>query len=186
VTDPHPARPTRRALVAYAAAWIVTGAVTAAVLILALRGCADDQLPPLKRADLADAARDGRCRLARVTDRRPGNPPAAGNPAGEPARAGVYDETLPDGPLVRAVRRGIIVVQYRPPIDDAHLDQLRLIHAAVPKATIVAPNGTRMPFALAALGWRRLLGCARVSAASLEAVRLFRARNVGRGPDEGP
>jgi hypothetical protein len=179
-------RPSRRALASYAAAWVLTGAVTATLLILILRGCSAQELPPLRRTEISDAARDGRCVLSRVSDRRPGNPPAGGRPAGTPARSGVYDAPPSTPRLVAAQRRGVVVIHYRPPIDQDRLDQLRLIQEVVPRATIVTPNETKMPYVLAAVAWHRSIGCRTLSTAALEAVRLFRARNFGRGPDAGP
>ena len=53
----------------------------------------------------------------------------------------------------------------------------------IPAGTILAPNGTRMPYALAVTAYRRLLGCPRVTPATLDAVQLFRGRFVGGGPE---
>jgi hypothetical protein len=81
------------------------------------------------------------------------------------------------------MRHGIVVIQYRPGLSAGLLDVLTALQSAVPKGTIVAPNATRMPYEVAATAWRRVLGCPRLDATTIDAVRLFRGRFVGSTPD---
>ena len=170
----------------FAVAWAVVGLVVAVALIAALRGVRDRTLPPLRQTQLSVAAHRAGCHLMRATDRRPGNPPAAGAALGAPARPAVYDRAPAADALLSAVRHGVIVVHYRPPLDVDLTDELRALQALVPKGTIVTPNATHMAYRVAAVGWHRLLGCSRLTAATIDAIRLFRARNLGRGPDGPP
>jgi hypothetical protein len=100
-----------------------------------------------------------------------------------PARPGVYEEPPGGEALTAAMRRGIVVIQYRPGLGDSQREELHILQKALPQGTVVTPNDTAMPFQLAATAYRRLLGCRRYSADALEAVRLFQGRYLGRGPD---
>jgi hypothetical protein len=172
-----------RALARYAAGWLVAGIATAVLLIAGLRGCSREALPPLKQANLDHAVRDAGCRLIRADARHPGNPPAYGRRLGAAARPGFYDRPPELAGLMAAVRRGVVVVHFRAPLDDTEREDLHLYRDIVPQGTIVTANPTRMPYRVAAVAWRSVLGCPRMSAATLEALRLFRARNLGQGPD---
>jgi hypothetical protein len=76
----------------------------------------------------------------------------------------------------------VIVVQFR----DLESDDVDLLHdfqQALPDGTIVVPNDTDMPFAVAVTAYRRLLGCTELNQSSVDAIQLFRGRFVGSGPD---
>jgi hypothetical protein len=175
----------RRAAAAYALAWLV-GAGLAVGLVFAVFGDGDSgevSLPPVHATELEQAAADGRCELRRA---RPGeqlNPPVDGPAAARPAVAGFYEHPLPAQSLVAAQRNGIVVIQFRANLGDEIKRQLQKLQAAVPKGTIVAPNGTGMRFGIAVTAYRRLLGCTHISEQVLDAVRLFRGRYLGGGPD---
>ncbi len=173
----------RSGLLLYAVGWVVAGAAVAALLVWVVEDDDSVTLPPVKQTQLEAAARAARCELRRA---RPGemlNPPVDGPRITEPLRPGVYDEPGDLDSVVAAVRRGVIVVHYRPDLPETRVEQLSDLQRAVPEGTIVVPNATRMPFEVAVTGWRRLLGCRRFSDASIDAVRLFRGRFIGRGPD---
>lgn len=172
-------------LLRYVFVWVLAGAALVAVAAALLRpGSEDDpvSLPPVREVGLAPAARAAGCELRTPRTTTAFNPVAEG-PRGSPARPGVYDPAPPASAIVAALRRGVIVIQYRPGIDDEYLDLLEDIQRSVPEGTIVAPNETRMPYEIAVTGWRRLLGCRRATERTLDAMRLFRGRYLGRGPD---
>jgi len=177
-------RSTRGAVVTYAAGWLVAAAVIVAVLLAVLDGEEPEEVlvPPVYETQLAEAAREAGCELRRA---RPGerlNPPVAGGIGALPARPGFYDESPGTSALVAALREGVVVIQFRD-LDGSAIDLLRTVQAAIPEGTIVAPNETRMPFAVAVTAYRRLLGCRDLSDASVDAIQLFRGRFVGSGPD---
>jgi hypothetical protein len=184
--SPHPeaARPVvGRALVLYAAAWVVTGSLVAAAILIALPGgdASAPALPPVQQTELTLAAHDAGCEL------RSGAGPArfdlsAQGPPAQPAATRVYEEAPPAAALTGALRRGVVVISYRPNVPEQQRDELRTVQTAVPHGTIVTPND-RMPFMIAATAWRRQLRCRRVGRATLDAVRLFRGRYLGSGPD---
>jgi hypothetical protein len=163
---------------------MTAAAIVAVLAILALDGADEHQvaLPPLRATKLETAARDARCEFTRARRGQRLDPPVDGAPASRPAAPGVYDAP-PDAPsLLASLRRGIIVVHVRADVPDAAFAALAEIQQAVPEGTIVtrAAPGTR--FQVAVTAYRRLLGCPRLSAQTLDAVRLFRGRFVGTGP----
>lgn len=181
-------RTSRRALTLYVAGWLAAGTIAGAALLVAVGsgdgdgdGNADVSLPPVQQTDLRVAAVGAGCVLRAGPSRRRDEPPVDGGPA-PPAAAGYYDAAPPTARLVGAMRRGVVVISYRPDVAQEHRKRLRALQRAVPQGTIVAPNAG-MRFAIAVTAWRRLLGCRRIGAGTLDALRLFRGRFVGSGPD---
>jgi hypothetical protein len=174
----------RVATLAYVVVWLVAAAIVIGVLLVVLDGGTTDEvsLPPVHETELAQAARAAGCELRRAHDGERLNPDVAGGIGVIPARPGVYEKSPGAPALVGALRNGVIVIQFRD-LDGSDVDQLRTLQEAVPAGTIVAPNDTRMPFAVAVTAYRRLLGCPRMSPQSIEAITLFRGRFVGTGPD---
>ena len=174
----------RGAAVAYAVAWLVAAGIVVGI-VFAIFGNGDEtvSLPPIRETELTDAASNSRCELR--TDGRGErlNPPVNGPAGGRAAQPGVYDKPVATAELTAALRRGIIVIQFRADLDDDVVKALKTLQEAVPEGTIVAPDGTGMRFDVTALAYRRLLGCPRFSTASLDAIRLFQGRFLGSGPD---
>jgi hypothetical protein len=181
----HDARPAGRAVIAYAAAWLVAvGAVVGVVFAVFGGDDADTvSVPPVRETQLADAAGQNRCQLRSATVGERLNPPVDGPAGVAPAKAGFYDEPVASAALTAALRHGIVVIQYRAGLSDQRLDALKTLQEAAPTGTIVAPNGTGMHFELAVTAYRRLLGCPRFTDRALDAVQLFRGRFVGSGPE---
>jgi len=153
----------------------------AGCFVLLLRGEETVELPPVRQIELVDAARAAGCRLERARD-RPLNPPVQGA-AASPAEPGVYDAQPDVEMLVATLRRGRVVIQYRPGLARSRVRELERLQAAVPEGTLVVPNATRMPYEVAITAWRRLLGCPRFTDEAIDALRLFRGRFLGSGPD---
>ena len=166
----------RGPLLRYVAGWLAAGAVLLVLVFTLLPREGGDEvvpLPPVRQTELSEAARAAGCVLR-----------AQGEPGrrGSPARPGVYSRTVDPRALIGAVRVGTIVIHHRPALGDGALDRLRAIQRAVPAGTIVAPRAD-MPDLVAVTGWRRRLGCRRLNAATFDAIRLFRGRFIGSGPD---
>ena len=154
------------------------------VLLAVLDGEEPEEVlvPPVHATQLREAAHEAGCELRHA---RPGerlNPPVTGGIGAMPARPGSYDESPGTPALVAALREGVVVIQFRD-LDGSGIDLLRTVQEAIPQGTIVAPNETRMPFAVAVTSYRRLLGCRELSDTSVDAIQLFRGRFVGSGPD---
>jgi hypothetical protein len=105
-----------------------------------------------------------------------------GGAGATPAAAGFYEEPVDPMSLLAALRDGVIVIQFRD-LESSELDLLHSFQEAVPDGTIVVPNDTDMPFAVAVTAYRRLLGCTELSQSSVDAIQLFRGRFIGSGPD---
>jgi hypothetical protein len=174
----------RLATLAYAVAWLVAAAVFVGVLLAVLDSGEPEEvsLPPVQETELAEAAAHAGCELRRAKDGEPVNPPVVGGAGVSPAPPGFYDESQDKESLVAAMREGVIVIQFRD-VDESGVDLLREFQASVPEGTIVAPNDTDMPFAVAVTAYRRLLGCRDLNHSSVDAIQLFRGRFVGSGPD---
>jgi hypothetical protein len=166
----------------YAVAWLAAGAVVVVGLVAVLGTGGDGgSLPPIQQIPLERAAQVANCTLRAGPETARLNPPADGR-AGAPAPPGTYDRPLPTADAIGALRQGLVVIQYRREVSADAVERLEALRAAVPPGTILAPNGTSMPYEVAATAWRRLLGCPRLDAAALDAVRLFRGRFIGTAP----
>lgn len=174
-----------RAAARYAAVWLVAAAVVVGVVFAIFGGGDADtvSVPPVRETELVDAAGHGRCQVRTAAAGEQLNPPVDGPAGGRPASPGFYDKPVASALLTAAVRRGTIVIQFRPGLDDNSLAALKALQAAVPEGTIVVPNATRMPFELVVVGYRRQLACPRFTTRALDAVQLFRGRFLGSGPD---
>ncbi len=154
-----------------------------AVILLHGSGPEEVNVPPVRETQLTNAARDADCQLVHAATRGERLNPAVDGPAAAPAAPGVYDEPPSTSALVGALRRGVIVIQVGPAVPDGTVDLLDKLQRAIPQGTIVTRAAPGMPYAIAVTAYRRLLGCPRYSPGVLDAVRLFRGRFVGTGPD---
>lgn len=174
--------PHGRALARYLGLWLAAGAIVAVIVLQLVHGSDSENvsLPPVRETKLVDAARTAACELRRE---RPGRAlrPAVSGPSNGASSPGVYERTPPPSALVGANRRGIIVIHYRPSLDEEHVAQLQRLQEAVPEGTIVAPNAN-MSYEITVTAWRRLLGCHRFDDETVDAIRLFRGRYLGTGP----
>ena len=164
--------------------------LAAAVVLLATTLVHDDArdedvaLPPIVATELTAAAAKAGCVLRRGRVR--GRGLVTGGPRSAPAEPAVYEDRRPPAPaIVAAIRRGAVVIDYRPDVPRDGIEALGALQRAVPRGTILAPNG-EMEFVVAVTAWRRLLGCRRLDGRTLDAVRLFRGRFIGSGPDPAP
>ena len=169
----------------YALVCVAIGAAGAA-LVVAVLGEADrapeGRLPPVRETQLVKAVQAGGCELRRRRADDQLRPPVGG-PAAAPARPRFYDGALPAERLAGALRRGVIVISYRRGLEHERLEQLRSLQAVVPDGTIVVPAASAMRYEVVVAARRRLLGCKRFSDAAIDAIRLFRGRYIGTGPD---
>jgi len=174
-----------RDVVLYVMLWLAAAGAGVALLAVVLDSGEGDTvaLPPVRETNLVSAARKADCELRRTAANAPSNPPATGTPGPLPVSPG-FKETSPDAAsLIAALRRGIVVIHFRRGLDDERVSELRTMQQAVPDGTVVTPNATRMPYEVAATAHRRLLGCERFTDDTLDALRLFRGRFLGSGPD---
>ncbi|MGB7685512.1 MAG: DUF3105 domain-containing protein [Solirubrobacterales bacterium] len=158
--------------------------------------------PPVKVADLADAAKQAGCDLRlRLPDEGHGhlpvsapapeygtNPPTSGNHVDAPYQQadGAYSETPREMDFVHSLEHGRMAIQYSP--DLAEQDQLALkgLYDTMYGATLLFPNDN-MPYEVAATTWTNLLGCPTYKGAiTLDAIRAFGKATWGKYGGEPP
>jgi hypothetical protein len=165
-----------RALAAYVAGWIATSGIAAALGVLAVESISSDQTG---RGDPIAAVRD-RCVVRATT--APQRPPVAGRPSAA-APTGVYSSSPPVAGLVGALRRGVVVVQYRPGLSGTAVQELRRAFGSTSGLRIVTPDATAMRYVVAGTAWGRFIGCRRIDPSVISALARFATRYQGSGPD---
>lgn len=175
---------TRGSVLRYTALWLAAAVLVVGGVLLVF-GQAEKTVgvPPVLETELSDAAIQSHCELrtARVGEQL--NPAVDGPAGGRAAAPGFYDHPLATAGLTAAVRRGIVVIQFRDGLDGEYVDALKTLQAAAPAGTIVVPNATGMRFELTVSAYRRHLGCRHFTRRALDAVQLFRGRFMGSGPE---
>lgn len=173
----------------YTLVWLLASAAVAVAVALVVS--TDSALPPEEPAELETAARDADCVLRRETGAEAEStvdvmqPPTFG-PPGAMAAPGVYTRSPTPEQLVGALRRGVVVVQYRPQLARSQVAGVLRQFAEGQDATIVTPDATGMRYAVAVTAWSRLLGCAGIAPDVLRVASEFRDEYANTGPDASP
>jgi len=109
------------------------------------------------------------------------NPPSSGSHYGEAAKAGFYDEELPDEQLVHNMEHGEIWISYRPEVGDKIIDELKKFAGST--VTVTPRSANDMDIALAA--WGRL-DKFNVIEGGLDKPRIenFITRHIDKGPEK--
>jgi hypothetical protein len=112
------------------------------------------------------------------------SPPTSGDHYPDPADPGFYSGPLPAEMLLHNLEHGQIVIWYRPDAPQETIDDLEMIVAQQPVATLAVPYqdlpGDRN---LVLTAWGASVEC---DAVSQDAVDRFRERFQGRGPEQVP
>jgi hypothetical protein len=118
------------------------------------------------------------------------NPPTSGAHNPEPAPDGTY---APDTPpqvekWVHTLEHGRVLIQYRPESSQRRIDALAKIVAERFRGQagyhlLLFANNTQMPYAVAAVAWRRYVGCRTFNGRTANAIRAFRTAYVDRAPE---
>ena len=177
-------RTNRRALLRYAAGWLLAGLAAALVVLLVIRGSAD--LTPRRDADPIAAVVASGCVLEAPRGRSANlsRPPVAGPPA-RPLADGVYRSARSRERLVAALRSGVVVIQYSRSMSVREVAAVERAFRATAPRRVVLPDGSGMTFRVAATAWGRVLGCSRLDGRVIRALRTFAVRYGGRGPNGG-
>lgn len=166
---------------AYLVGWLTAGCVLV-IAAAALLGGGDERSDariatfPIHDIVLVNAMRRARCKLRAVT------PPTTDTSTHAASPTGTFAAPLPAASHAGALRRGIVVIEYRKGLDPTHIDQLAAVQRSIPRGTIVAPARRPTSYALSATTFRRTLTCRDFDDATLDALQLFRGRFVGSGP----
>jgi hypothetical protein len=172
-----------RAIARYTVVWAAVAAIGAAVVIALLREPTPPvRLPPVRHTQLEVAVRHAGCTLRRG-DGGPRVSALIDGPRGTPARPAFYDTAVARSRLAAAVRRGLVVISYRAGLARKRVEQLRALQSVAPQGTIVTPDDARARGEILVAAYRRLLACPRFTDVALDALRLFRGRYIGIGPD---
>ena len=118
------------------------------------------------------------------------NPPTSGPHHPLAARDGRY---APGGEprvekWVHSLEHGRVLIQYAPGSSARRVQALASVfderfHGRRRYHQLLFRNNTEMPFAVAAVAWRRYLGCRRFNSRVPRAIRAFRAAYVDRAPE---
>lgn len=122
------------------------------------------------------------------------NPPTSGAHNPEPAPDGNYVAgTEPEiQNWVHTLEHGRILLQYRPGIDKSVVTQLeQLFNEDVNGSgggyhSVIMRNNSKMPFQVAAVGWRHYMACREFTPESIAALRTFREEVVDTAPEKLP
>jgi uncharacterized protein DUF3105 len=165
------------------------------------------RVPEPSITGLEPAARAAKCELRSTTARTRDhtanidepidyntNPPTTGRHFQLPAEDGIYEEAAPDSTLVHSHEHGRVVIWFRPSLPADTRAGLRALVEEDDYQILLMPR-SEMPFEVAATAWNsspgpagtgRLLGCESFSPGAYDALRAFRDKHRGRGPESSP
>ena len=158
----------------------------------------EGSVPPEETTDLEEAANAADCRLQE--DEVEGNehvppdteveyetnPPTSGDHFAVPADDGAYTDTPETGALVHALEHGRVFIQFDPAAPESVKGDLKALYDEDPYHMIIAPNGTEMPYEVAATTWTRTLACTQMNEDVFDAIRAFRDEYRDEGPEFVP
>lgn len=148
----------------------------------------------------AEAAKDAGCSLRRLpiegADHTLGkvryrsNPPSSGRHNPVPAPDGIYKrgKTPPKENLVHTLEHGRVELQYAPGASAKRIASLTAVAREPVEGrsdyhVLLFENRTKMPYAVAAVSWGRVLGCRRYSQKALVALYAFRVAFTDKAPE---
>jgi hypothetical protein len=157
-------------------------------------GFPDGSVPDQKVADLEPAARAAGCRLINPRDEGRGHvsepvtyntdPPASGNHNPIPGEDGAYYDDAPSiEALVHSLEHGRIVIWFKPSLPSGEKGSLKALFDEDPPGMIIAPEDT-MPYEVAASAWTHIVACPEMNPRVFDAIRTFKERYRGRGPEQ--
>lgn len=135
---------------------------------------------------------EGRAHVERTATYK-SNPPTSGAHSPEPAQDGKYDTGKEPGAerWLHSLEHGRVVTLYRAGSPGATVDKLSALFDERVNGTrgyhqILAQNGTKMPYAVAAVAWGKYVGCPDMNDKVFDVIRAFRARFIDKGPEFVP
>jgi Protein of unknown function (DUF3105) len=153
--------------------------------------------PPVKVANLQKAAKEAKCDLrlhlpeeghehippTAPTPEYETNPPTSGNHVEPPYQQedGAYSEMPQEIDIVHSLEHGRLELQYAPNLPESEQLEMVGLYDSMYGASLLFPN-ENMPYAVAATGWRNLIGCNEYKGAiTLDALRDFGKQTWGHG-----
>ena len=153
-------------------------------------------IPEAAEFDLRAAARAAGCQLedpanegadhveTDVTYRA--NPPTSGNHHPVPTEDGAYTTTPKTENTVHSLEHGRINIQFSPDLPQPQIDQLKALFDEDSYHMLLYPNGTDMPYQVAATTWDHALVCEEFSPQVFDAIRAFKDQYRDQGPEFVP
>jgi hypothetical protein len=164
---------------------------------------AEVTLPARQETDLQAAVRAAGCEFREVRsqgqrhlepggtfDRYNSNPPTSGPHDPIQAEDGIYPpgQTPRKEAWVHTLEHGRIILQYRPGLPAARVQQLEALFNEPNRGEpgyhmVLMENNTDMEYAVAAVAWTAYVGCERVTDRTWDAFRAFRDRYTDQAPE---
>jgi hypothetical protein len=153
-------------------------------------------IPQAAEFDLKAAARAADCQLedppnegadhveTDVTYRA--NPPTSGNHHPVPTEDGAYTSAPKTENSVHSLEHGRVNIQFSPDLPQQQIDQLKALFDEDSYHMLLYPNGTDMPYQVAATTWDHALVCKKFSPQVFDAIRAFKDQYRDQGPEFVP
>lgn len=122
------------------------------------------------------------------------NPPTSGDHSQTPAPDGLYPpgNEAEIANWIHTLEHGRVIFMYKPGTPTGRITQLQNLFneefSDNPAAyhSVLMQNNSEMPFEVAAVAWRRYVGCEKFTDRSLDALRAFREVYVDKAPEQVP
>ena len=156
----------------------------------------DASIPEAAEFDVRAAARAAGCQLedpqnegadhveTDVTYRA--NPPTSGNHHPVPTEDGAYTTAPKTENSIHSLEHGRINIQFSPDLPQPQIDQLKALFDEDSYHMLLYPNGTDMPYQVAATAWDHALLCEEFGPEVFDAIRAFKDQYRDQGPEFVP
>ena len=153
-------------------------------------------IPEAAEFDLRAAARAARCQLedppnegsdhVETEVQYRANPPTSGSHHPVWTEDGAYTSTPRIENSVHSLEHGRINIQFAPDLPQQQIDQLKALFDEDSYHMLLYPNGTDMPYQVAATTWDHALLCEEFSPQVFDAIRAFKDQYRDQGPEFVP
>jgi hypothetical protein len=153
-------------------------------------------IPDAREFDLEAAAKTAGCELVDPPNEGAthvaedvtyeANPPTSGNHDQIPTEDGVYTQAPRTENGVHSLEHGRINIQFKPDLPQQRIDQLKTLFDEDTYHMLLYPNGTKMPYQVAATAWDHALVCERFDDGVFDAIRAFKDEYRDQGPEFVP
>ncbi|MGB3952674.1 MAG: DUF3105 domain-containing protein [Solirubrobacterales bacterium] len=116
------------------------------------------------------------------------NPPTSGDHVPTPADDGAYIKDVPTVPeFVHSLEHGRVIFQWNADkVTDEQIGAIKALYDDETYHLSIAPNGSDMPYAVAATAWNNSLTCDKFTDGTLKALRLFHLNRLDQAPENVP
>ena len=153
-------------------------------------------IPDAKEFNLAKAAAAAKCQLLNPKEEGnqhvqgdvtyKANPPTSGNHNAVPTEDGAYTQAPQIEHSVHTLEHGRIEIQFKASLPQRQIDQLKALFDEDSFHMLLFPNGTNMPYEVAATAWDHSLVCKKMNDRVFDAIRDFKDKYRDKGPEFVP